>query len=149
FKLGLDHPFSWGVMARARLAEGDLDKAEHAYRETLKRAPARTETAVEFADLLWMRDGDLAAALGVLDACMQAGGQGPPLIIAKARHLEAAGDADGAWSLMSAMAERLTGDISVQVAASQAAVDRGLWEEAARLVARADAAVPNEPGVLN
>lgn len=149
FALGLDHPFSWGVLARAHLAEGDLDKAEHAYRETLKRAPTRAETAVEFADLLWMRDADLGAALGVLDACIQAGGQAPPLIIAKARHLEAAGDSDGAWSLMSAIAERLPGDIAVQVAASQAAVDRGLWEEAERLVARAEAVVPNEPGILN
>jgi uncharacterized protein (TIGR02466 family) len=149
FSLGIDNPFSWGVMARAQLAQGDLDKAEHAYRETLKRAPSRAETAVEFADLLWMRDGDMVAAQQVLDACFHAGGQPAPLLIAKAKHLEAAGDADGAWKLMSMAAERMPEDAALLIAASQAAVDRGLWDDAERLVLAADALAPNEPGILN
>ncbi len=36
-----------------------------------------------------------------------AGGQPAPLLIAKAKHLDAAGDAAGAWKLMSMAADRL------------------------------------------
>ena len=149
FALGLDSTFSWGVLARAHLAKGDLHEAEQAYREALKRAPGRAETAVEFADLLWMRDGDMAAAQQVLDACFHAGGQPAPLLMAKAQHLEAAGDAAGAWKLMSMAVERIPNDAALLVGASQAAVDRDLWDDAERLVLAADALAPNEPGILN
>ena len=39
FRQGVDGALSWGVMARAKAAAGDLDGAEQAYREALRRAP--------------------------------------------------------------------------------------------------------------
>ena len=40
-RLGLDGALSWSVLARAKAAAGDLDGAERAYQEALRRAPGR------------------------------------------------------------------------------------------------------------
>ncbi|HEY0649845.1 putative 2OG-Fe(II) oxygenase [Phenylobacterium sp.] len=149
FRLGLDGALSWGVMARAKAAAGDLDGAEHAYREALRRAPGRAETAAEYADLAWMRRGDLNEAQTILDRCAHSGGPPAPLLLTKARFFEAAGQADKAAQLLAAAAERLPDEVALVMAAAQAALEQGRLDEAERLAKVAEARVPESPGVLN
>jgi uncharacterized protein (TIGR02466 family) len=148
-KLGLDGALSWSVLARARAAAGDLDGAEQAYLETLRRAPGRAETAAEYAELVWMRHGDLNAAQVVLDRCAHAGGPPASLLLAKARLYEAAGDPAKAGELLALAADRLPSDVAVQVAAAQAALEAGRLDEAERRALAAERLLPFGPGVLN
>lgn len=149
FRLGIDGALSWGVMARAKAAAGDLDGAEHAYREALRRAPGRAETAAEYADVAWMRRGDLTEAQTILDRCAHAGGPPAPLLLTKAKFLEAAGQAEQAATLLVMAAERLPDDVALTMAAGQAALELGRLDEARRLAATAEARLPDSPGVLN
>lgn len=149
FRLGLDGALSWGVMARAKAAAGDLDGAEQAYREALKRAPQHAETAAEYADVVWMRRGDMTEAQAVLDRCAHSGGPPAPLLLTKAKLFEAAGEADRAAELLAVAAERLPDEIALTMAAGQAALERGRLDEAERLVRSAEARLPDSPGVLN
>lgn len=149
FRLGLDGALSWGVMARARADAGDLDGAEQAYRETLKRAPQRTEAAIEYADVVWMRRGDVGTAQAILDACAHNGGPPTPLLLAKAKLFEAAGDPDKAGDLLSLAAERMPDEVALTMAAAQAALERGQLDEAERLALIAESRAPESPGVMN
>jgi uncharacterized protein (TIGR02466 family) len=149
FDLGLDGALSWGVMARARAAAGDLDGAEQAYVETLRRAPGRAETAVEYADVVWMRRGDVEEAQAVLDRCAHAGGPPGPLLRAKARLYEAAGQAERGAALLLAAAARVPDDVGLTLAAAQAALETGRLDEAERLATAAEARVSGLPAVLN
>jgi len=148
-RLGLDGALSWGVLARAKAAAGDLDGAEQAYVEALRRAPGRAETAAEYAEVVWMRRGDLDAAQVVLDRAAHAGGPPAPLLLCKAKLYEAAGETDKAADLLAAAAERLPDEIALVMAAGQAALERDRLDEAERLALIAEARLPDSPGVLN
>ncbi|WP_430419207.1 putative 2OG-Fe(II) oxygenase [Phenylobacterium sp.] len=149
FRLGLDGALSWGVMARAKSAIGDLDGAENAYREALRRAPNRVETAAEYANLAWMRRGDLAEAEMILDRCAHAGGLPAPLLLTKARFLDAAGQAEKGAVLLAMAADRMPDEVALLMAAGQAALELGRLDDAERFAARAEARLPDQPGVLN
>jgi len=149
FRLGIDGALSWGVMARAKAAAGDLDGAEQAYREALRRAPGRAETAAEYADVAWMRRGDLSEAQTILDRCAHSGGPPALLLLTKAKFLEAAGQGEQAAALLAMAADRLPDEIALVMAAGQAALEQGQLDEAERLVAVAEARLPDSPGVLN
>ena len=147
--LGLDAPQTWSVYARALLATGDLDAAETAYAQSLSRAPANAEVAIEHANVVWMRRGDLAAAQTVLDRAFHAGGPAATLVVAKARLLEAAGQAEAAAQLLGMAADRMPGDIPVLLTAAQAAVETGALSRAKALADAALGLAPNDPATLN
>ncbi|HEY8617564.1 putative 2OG-Fe(II) oxygenase [Phenylobacterium sp.] len=149
FALGVDSPLSWGVLARARLATGELDAAEEAYRQALRRAPGAEATAVEYANVLWMRHADMDLAMAAIDRAFHGGGNAAPLLLAKAKLLDAAGRPAEAADLLARAAQRLPDDAAILMAASQAALDAGRLHEAERLVLAADTARPNNPGVMN
>lgn len=149
FALGLDAAQSWGVLARARLATGEMDAAEEAYRQALRRAPGHAATACEYANVVWMRHGDLAAADAVLDRCAHAGGEAPPLLLAKAKLYAAAGDQGRAADLLARAAERLPEDGIILMAAAQAALESDRLDEAERLAQAAERLRPDHPGALN
>jgi len=149
FALGLDAAESWGVLARARLACGDADGAEAAFREALRRAPRDEGTANQLADLLWMRDGDLDAAQAVLDESFQRGGHPAPLVLAKAKLYEAAGQGPTAANLLALATERIPGDVAILLAAAQAALENDRLDLADAFAAAAQRLAPDAPGVLN
>lgn len=146
---GLDAPQTWSVYARALLAVGDLDTAERAYRESLARAPGDVAVATEYANVIWMRRGDMAAAQAVLDAGFHGGGPAPLLLIAKAKLFEAAGDGAAAARLLAMAVDRLPDDIPVLLAAAQAAVETGDMASAERFAAMALKLGPERPEVMN
>jgi uncharacterized protein (TIGR02466 family) len=147
FTLGLDAPQTWNVYARALQAAGDLDRAEYAYRQSLLRVGGDPVVAGEFANLIWMRRGDVAQADAILDAAFQAGGPPQPLLIAKASLYEAAGEGPRAAALLEAASQQLSGDTPILLTAAQAALRQGNVDDAARYVAMARAADPNSRGV--
>jgi uncharacterized protein (TIGR02466 family) len=147
--LGLDAPQTWAVYARALLAVGDLDRAEEAYAQSLARAPGDVDVAIELANLVWMRRGDMAEAQGKLDSAFHAGGSVAILVVAKARLLEAAGQPDAAAQYLAMAAERLPGEPSILRAAAQAAVEAGSLGNARRLATAALALAPDDPAALN
>lgn len=149
FLRGIDGALSWGVMARAQAAAGDLDGAEQAYQEALKRAPGRVETAAEYAEVIWMRRGDLASAQAVLDRAAHAGGPPAPLLLSKAKLYDAAGEKEKGADLLALAADRMPDDPAIQMAAGQAALERGRLDEAERRALAAEKLFPDGPGVLN
>lgn len=147
--LGANGPLTWGSLARAQLAAGDPEAADRAYRETLRQAPGRAEAAVEYADLVWMRQGDLDAAQSVLDHAAHAGATPAPLLLAKAKLYDAAGQPGRAADLLAMAAQRLPDDVFILLAAAQAALERDDLAEAERLALAAERRAPDRPGVLN
>ncbi|RAK58793.1 hypothetical protein DJ021_02735 [Phenylobacterium hankyongense] len=148
FSLGLDAPQTWSLYARSLLAVGALDEAERAYRESVGRE-AGGEVVIELANVVWMRRGDLAEALTVLDDGFRAGGPASPLVRAKARLMEAAGDAAQGAHLLAMAAERLPTDIPVLLAAAQAALETGAGVRARAIADAAVALAPDSPEALN
>ena len=146
---GLDAPETWLVYARALLAVGDVDNAQRAYDACQQRAGGDAEVAVERANLVWMRSGDLTAAQAVLDAAFQAGGPPGALVMAKARLFDAADQGEAALRLLSMAAERMADDVTVLINAAQAAVEHGDVPRAKSLAARARSLAPQDLNALN
>lgn len=149
FRRGLDAAETWSVYARALLAVGDLDAAEEAYKESLRRKRADVDVSTEYANIVWMRRGDMATAQGVLDGAFRAGGPAGLLLIAKARLYEAAGDPGAAANLLAQGVEQFPGDIALLMAAAQAAVETGAMGAAQRFVGMALSQAPDRPEALN
>jgi uncharacterized protein (TIGR02466 family) len=149
FKRGLDVPETWSVYARALLSVGELDAAEDAYMQSLRRKRDDVEMSTELANVIWMRRGDMASAQGVLDGAFRAGAPGGILLIAKAKLLEAAGDQPAAANLLAQGVEHMPGDLPVLLAATQAAVETDALGAAQRFMAMALQQAPGRPEVLN
>jgi uncharacterized protein (TIGR02466 family) len=149
FRRGLDAPQSWSVYARALLATGEIEEAERAYRESLQRAPAQVEVAKEFANVVWMRHGDMTAAQTVLDTAFRGGGAAGPLVLAKAKLLDAAGDQAGAARLLALAVERMPGELPLLLSAAQAAIEVGQIAEAEAYAQAALSIAPDRPDALN
>lgn len=66
--LGGDAPETWLVRARALQGVGDLDAAEAAFGEAIRRRPGYAVAHRDLAQLRWMRTADPAAAMAALDA---------------------------------------------------------------------------------
>jgi uncharacterized protein (TIGR02466 family) len=149
FKRGLDVAETWSVYARALLSVGELDAAEEAYIQSLKRNRADVDLSAELANVIWMRRGDMASAQGALDGAFRAGAPAGILLTAKAKLLDAAGDQQAAAHLLAQGVERLPGDMPVLLAATHAAVETGALGAAQRFMAMALQQAPDRPEVLN
>jgi uncharacterized protein (TIGR02466 family) len=149
FALGIEAAETWSVLARAELAIGDHDAAEAAYRESLKRAPGSFAVAMELANVVWMRRGNLAEAEAIIDACFGAGGHPAPLLLAKADLIESAGDPIRAADLLGAAAQTLAREMPVVLAAAQAALEVGRLSEAERLARQAEGLNPESRSLYN
>ena len=66
-KAGLNGPETWLVRARARFALNDFSGAEIAYGQAIARQPDNAAARMELAQLVWVRTGDQAATLRVVE----------------------------------------------------------------------------------
>ncbi len=146
--LGLDGPESWGVMARILMTLGDHEKAEQAYVEARRRAPADVRLTTEYANLVWMRRGDLNLAQAAMDTAFHAGAAPGEPLIAKAQLYETAGQGEMATDLLLKAAEKLPRDIPVVLAAAQSALTRGRLAEAEALARSAEVLAPKAANIL-
>jgi tetratricopeptide (TPR) repeat protein len=145
-KAGHDAPETWLVLGRALEAQGRHGEAESAYRGALTRRPLDVDVHHDLAQLIWRRTQDVAAASGALDAALR-GAAPTELVLQKAKLLEWAGDASGAFAFLNEQ-QAARGDDAVLLAATAQA---GLALDAtAALVFAERAAVlaPDNPAVL-
>ena len=148
FAKGLDAPETWLVLARALQGQARLDQAEAAYRECIKRRPADAASHRDYAQLLWMRTGELRAASVALDAAIRANPSDGPLAIVKSKLLQSAGDDAGAHATLASAIERSPFDTTLLLAAVTAAARAGLPEVGLAYAERALAIQPGETSLL-
>jgi tetratricopeptide (TPR) repeat protein len=106
FAKGIDAPQTWLTLARALQGQDRFDEADHAFRQVIRRNPLDLAAQRELAQLLWMRSEAVAEACAVIDQTRAAFPDDVGLIMARARVLEYAGDADGAYDFISAAIDR-------------------------------------------
>lgn len=68
---GSDAPETWLVLGRALQSAGRLEEAEAAYRAALQRRPGFYDALRDLAQLIWMRTGDVDAALGPIEGALR------------------------------------------------------------------------------
>lgn len=93
-----DRPETWLVLARALQGQNRFDEAETAFAEATARRPTYVAALHDHAQLVWMRTGDLEAATAVLNRMTPPGVEGRPVRLIQAQLMQAAGDAEGAYS---------------------------------------------------
>ncbi|HWJ70211.1 MAG TPA: putative 2OG-Fe(II) oxygenase [Sphingobium sp.] len=130
---------------RGRALQGldRFDEADLAYRAALRRHPGYAEAARDHAHLIWMRTGDLDQALVPLDSAVAAAGDDPAPVMFRARLREFAGDPDGAYHDLAALAERHAAP-DVHIAAARAAIEIDP-QRSLRHLERARALAPQGP----
>ena len=139
--LGGDAPETWLVLARALQSQNRFEPAEGAYRQALARRPGYGEVLRDLSQLIWMRDADLAAAIAPLDLAIAAAPGDAALRRIKARLLEYAGDAEGAYRTLVAGPLDGPGELAAAQACLGLDPQRAL-DHANRAAALAGAAAP-------
>jgi uncharacterized protein (TIGR02466 family) len=115
--LGLAAPETRLVLARALLAQGRLDEAERGFQEAITLRPEYPEAHRDLAQLLWMRDGDLHAALAPLEHALKAHPSDPGLHLVRSIVLEFAADpAHALAAALEGLAKAPRGDLIRQCA---------------------------------
>jgi uncharacterized protein (TIGR02466 family) len=148
FRKGMDAQQTFAVYARALRAIGNHDRAEYAYKQSMARSPGVTSVAVEYANYVWMRRGDVAEADAVIDIAFHGGSPPAPLLVAKATLYDAAGQTERAVKLLDIAAQRMPGDTEVLMAATDFALRLEHIDEAERFIRLAEAAQPGERNVI-
>jgi tetratricopeptide (TPR) repeat protein len=147
FAKGVDAPETWLMLARCEQALLRLDTSEKAFREAIRRRPGMPDAHRELAQLIWMRSGDLNAALADLDAGIKAAPGNIMLAMVKAQTLEFAERGDEAFALMSGLAAANPKQSSLIAYAAQLATGLGRAQEALALAERAATLAPQEMAV--
>lgn len=147
FKLGLDAPETWLVYGRALQGLGEFEPAERAFREALRRRPDYRDAYRDLAQLIWMRTGDVDAALQPLKTA-DPGGASADLTCVTALVLERAGRARDALETLKAALARFPADLRLHQAAAQYAADLGEDDLAVRSAETCARAAPGHPAVI-
>lgn len=143
---GSDAAETWGLLSRALAALGRYDEAEPAFRAAIARRGDFVEAQQDLAQLLWLRQGNLAVATAVLDTTLATDPAQPRLLAIKAALHASAGDHAGAHTLF-ARAAALPGagpDELLGAAMTALRIDRPATLHFAR---RADALAPDDVSV--
>lgn len=118
---GGDAPETWLVRARALQGLGELDAAEAAFGEVLRRRGDYAVAHRDLAQLRWMRRGDVAAALAALDGAPDT----PELALVRATVLGGAGEPVRARAVLDAALARAPDAVPLRLAAATAARHTG------------------------
>ncbi len=114
---GGDAPETWLVRARALQGLGELDAADAAFGEVLRRRADDAPAHRDLAQLRWMRDGDVARALAALDAAPVT----PALALVRATVLGGAGEPARALAVLKRALARAPDAVPLRLAAATAA----------------------------
>ena len=147
FAKGVDAPETWLMLARCEQALLRLDASERAFREAIRRRPGMPDAHRELAQLIWMRTGDLNAALADVEAGLKTSPGNIVLAMVKAQTLEFAERGADAFALMADLSAANPGQPSLLVYAAQLANGLGQGQEALNLAERAAALAPQEMAV--
>jgi tetratricopeptide (TPR) repeat protein len=147
FAKGVDAPETWVMLARCEQALLRLDASEKAFREATRRRPGMPDAHRELAQLIWMRTGDLNAALADVEAGLKAAPADIMLEMVKAQTLEFSGRPSDALAAMSNLSAANPGLASLLVYAAQLATGLGQGQKALALAERAAALASQEMAV--
>jgi tetratricopeptide (TPR) repeat protein len=112
-------PETWLVLGRALQGQIRLDEAEAAFRQALRANPHFVDAHRDLAQLIWMRDGDAAAALAEVDGALSGAPGNLALAALRASiQREVLGDRE-AYEGLAAWAD--AADVGVQMTAAAAA----------------------------
>ncbi len=119
---GGDAPETWLVLGRALQGERRLDEAQAAFGEALRRRPGWHEPLRDLAQLIWMRTGDVEAALSPVQSALARWPQHPVLTALAAKVETYGGRPEAAYARLAAACE-IAGRSSpdLELAASNAA----------------------------
>lgn len=121
FAKGGDAPETWLVRARALQGLGELDAAEDAFRQALRRRPAYAVAHRDLAQLRWMRTADPALAMRALDAAPDT----PDLALVRATVLASIGDPTRARRVIEAALVQAPALLPLRLSAAALAGQRG------------------------
>jgi tetratricopeptide (TPR) repeat protein len=121
FAKGLDAAETWLVRARALQGLGELDAAERAFSEAIRRRPAYADALGDLVQLIWMRTADLSLSLRALKAAIAATPSAVDLRLMQARVLEYAGDPRGAYRSLLTSPPEVRAHWMTEIAAAQLA----------------------------
>jgi tetratricopeptide (TPR) repeat protein len=136
-RMGFERPQAWLVLGNACLVSGDLEAAEQAYREALRRWAGYVDAARLLAQLVWTRTGDADAALAPLKAFREAGQVDVLLLQTEVKVLEAAGRVDDARAILEQLLTRSPDDPALLRSLGQMLLEAGEFSRAALLMEKA------------
>ena len=136
---------AWRRLARVRQAQGDLAGAEESLAHAARLAPADAEVQAALADCIWMRTGDLAAALAPIEAALRLAPT-VSLFATKIRLAGRAGQAGEAYAEARAAADRDPANGGLQGVAAAAAANAGRAEDMLAHARAMQAARPEDAG---
>ena len=141
--LGLPAPETRLVLARALQGQRKLDEAQRAFEEAIALRPSYLDAHRELAQLLWMRTGDAAVALGPVEQALRRAPNEAPLHYVKSLVLEYTGDVEAAFAAARAgLSDGSASDLLLRQTAHLAT----LLGQARDAVALARRALALEPG---
>jgi tetratricopeptide (TPR) repeat protein len=147
FSKGIDAPETWLLLARCEQALVRLDASEKAFREAIRRRSGMVDAHRELAQLIWMRTGNLSAALADVDAGLRTAPRDIMLAFVKAQTLEFAERAEDAFAAVANLSAANPGQPSILLYAAQLAAGLGQAQEALNLAERAATLAPQEMAV--
>ncbi|MFC5526907.1 tetratricopeptide repeat protein [Rhodanobacter ginsengisoli] len=119
---GADSPGARYVLGRALLAANRPDEAEAQLRQVLTLQPDHVAAHCSLTELIWMRSGNVDAAMERLDDALRDEPNLFELRIMKARLLESSGDRLGALAALEAGLTHPAGSLALRLAATKTAV---------------------------
>jgi tetratricopeptide (TPR) repeat protein len=97
---GLDGPQTWLVNARPKFGLNDFVGAEAGYRRALERQPDNAGALMELSQLIWMRTGDRAKSLAVIETASTIPSEHAFMAFLRAQAIEFMGDSQAALNLL-------------------------------------------------
>ncbi|HNR75525.1 MAG TPA: tetratricopeptide repeat protein [Parvularculaceae bacterium] len=119
---GIKAPETRIVLGRALVAEERVEEAKKAFRAAIEIQPTNFEAQKDYAQLVWMTTGDLAAALTALNQAIAVAPQSVELRMVRAQTLGYCGDARGEYDEMLEALKLSGGHPQVEMSAANAAV---------------------------
>ncbi|HME39237.1 MAG TPA: tetratricopeptide repeat protein [Steroidobacteraceae bacterium] len=113
----------YNTHARSLIAQGDLERAEAALRDSVQLDPHLIEAHNNLAKLVWMRTGDIAQATATLDRALQTFADDDALWAAKAAIVQGAGNSRAAYACLASQASRPQAPPMLLVRAGLAALE--------------------------
>jgi tetratricopeptide (TPR) repeat protein len=132
--MGFERPQGWVVLGNACIVTADLEAAEEAYREALRRQPDTVDAARLLAQLVWMRTGDADEALAPLRRIREAGRLNFLLLQTETKVLEAAGRALEARALLEQLLARAPEEPNLLRALGQNLIEADEFDRAASVL---------------
>ncbi|MEL6506935.1 MAG: putative 2OG-Fe(II) oxygenase [Pseudomonadota bacterium] len=148
FKAGLDAPETWLVYGRSLQATGKLDAAATAFRTALDKRPTDQTVHRDLAQLIWMRTGDVDAALLPLTQMQTRFPTDDSLTYLRTQILHQIGEDERAFEELDALFARTADQTALLLPHGEAGLRAGRYGAAAESLHRARAQFGDHVQVL-